>query len=87
MKAVPVDGDESPFPRELVVTFSLTSLDDSLAVTVVLTTGNVFFAAGPEEEVDLLLNKDPKIDLLDFSPLAELLLLIVAFDNEEIGGS
>lgn len=83
--ATPLIGDDISFTRESGVATALVP-PDSLSVVLVLTTGNGFLAVEAEEEVDRLLNKDPKIDLLVFSPLVELLLLRVALDGEEIGG-
>ena len=83
--ATPLIGDDISFTRESGVATALVP-PDSFSVVLVLTTGNGFLAVEAEEEVDRLLNKDPKIDLLVFSPLVELLLLRVALDGEEIGG-
>lgn len=83
--ATPLIGDDISFTRESGVATALVP-PDSLSVVLVLTTGNGFLAVEAEDEVDRLLNKDPKIDLLVFSPLVELLLLRVALDGEEIGG-
>lgn len=83
--ATPLIGDDISFTRESGVATALVP-PDSLSVVLVLTTGNGFLAVEAEDEVDRLLNKDPKIDLLVFSPLVELLLLRVVLDGEEIGG-
>lgn len=83
--ATPLIGDDISFTRESGVATALVP-PDSFSVVLVLTTGNGFLAVEAEDEVDRLLNKDPKIDLLVFSPLVELLLLRVALDGEEIGG-
>lgn len=83
--ATPLIGDDISFTRGSGVATALVP-PDSFSVVLVLTTGNGFLAVEAEEEVDRLLNKDPKIDLLVFSPLVELLLLRVALDGEEIGG-
>lgn len=84
--ATPLIGDDISFTRESGVATALVP-PDSLSVVLVLTTGNGFLAVEAEDEVDRLLNKDPKIDLLVFSPLVELLLLrCCQLDGEEIGG-
>lgn len=87
-------GEGGSFTRGFVVVLTLilllpllegSFLDELSTGAAVLTTGNAFLTAGTEEGADLLPNRDPKIDRLDFSLPDELLLLILAFDKEEIG--
>ena len=82
-------GEESSFTRGIVLMLlpllDGSFLDELSTGAAVLTAGNAFLTAETVEGADLLPNRDPKIDRLDFSLPDELLLLILAFDKEEIG--